>query len=293
MLTVIGEASIAEGSRHYKYRCKCACGAIVSADPWHLLHKGKTSCGGHKAEKAGLMRAVARARYRERTENSGVVSGARFTRLTVLRLEEVGGRINALCKCDCGKEVMARPRVLVMGEYKSCGCWAREMASKRLTAQMIKHGEAKKTAEYSAWSGMLARCYNKKDKNYAGYGGRGIEVCERWRSDYSNFLADVGRRPGREYSIDRHPNPDGNYEPGNVRWATPREQSRNRRSNLLFTISGETKCLEEWCELHRMNSCLVSGRLRRGWSIEKALTTVPARRRGSLPRAECSAKQSP
>ena len=86
-------------------------------------------------------------------------------------------------------------------------------------------------AEYRAWANMKQRCNNPKDKDYKDYGGRGIKVCDRWLHNFENFLADMGKRPSPQHSIDRYPNNDGNYEPSNCRWATQIEQAQNRRKS--------------------------------------------------------------
>ena len=108
------------------------------------------------------------------------------------------------------------------------------------------HGESK-TKLYMIWSAMKARCHNPKDKSYWRYGARGIAVCQEWRDDFLAFKASVGERPDglTLYRIDSR----GNYEPGNVRWATYKEQARNTRRNHLHTIDGITRCLAEWCEV--------------------------------------------
>lgn len=95
------------------------------------------------------------------------------------------------------------------------------------------------------WHGMKARCLNLKDPNY---GGRGITVCERWRDDFAAFLADMGLPPTRRHSIDRHPNNDGNYEPGNCRWATPRQQARNNRRSLKIVYQGVSMNACDWAD---------------------------------------------
>lgn len=123
---------------------------------------------------------------------------------------------------------------------------------------------------------MLNRCRNKKVAKYARYGGRGITVCERWHS-FENFLADMGE-PNHDESIDRIDN-DGNYEPGNCRWATNMEQSKNRRDNRYITYNGTTKTLADWSRA--LGGCeeLVSIRLGNGWSEDRAVSTPPAKHR--------------
>lgn len=103
------------------------------------------------------------------------------------------------------------------------------------------------TTEYTIWSGIVKRCNNPKCKIYPYYGGRGISVCTRWFK-FEDFLADVGRRPSRSHSLDRYPDQNGNYEPGNVRWATRSEQMRNKRDNRLVTHNGKTLCITAWAE---------------------------------------------
>src|ERR1044071_950937 len=108
------------------------------------------------------------------------------------------------------------------------------------------HGEyanPKRSSEYMAWSSMIGRCCNPRNQNYKRYGALGVSVCERWRHSYLNFLADVGRKPSPIHSLDRYPDPYGNYGPGNVRWALPKQQSRNRRNNHRLEYNGDTKTL--------------------------------------------------
>ena len=139
-----------------------------------------------------------------------------------------------------------------------------------------RHG-MKHTPEYSAWHTMIQRCTDKNRHSYARYGGRGISVHPPWRASFLQFLADVGPRPvGR--SLDRINN-DGNYEPGNVRWATKTEQARNRRQNTLVTINGRTQCLQAWAEEAGINKGTLGDRVKAGWPEHELL--VPA---GSLSR---------
>lgn len=121
------------------------------------------------------------------------------------------------------------------------------------------------------WEGMIGRCANPNNKDYERYGGRGITVCQRWLDSYDAFESDMGERPPGS-SIDRIDN-DGNYEPGNVRWASSAEQSRNTRTNHPVTFNGETHLVVEWADLLGINRITLAGRLRR-MSIEKALSTA-------------------
>lgn len=131
-------------------------------------------------------------------------------------------------------------------------------------------------AEYSVWRDMRNRCYNENTDRYDIYGGRGITVCDRWRTSFDAFLEDMGPRPSEEHSIDRI-DVNGNYEPANCRWATRKEQGRNRRDNRLLTWSNETKTLSAWSEETGIEPDTITERLRRGWTIEATLTTPPVR----------------
>ena len=164
--------------------------------------------------------------------------GEKFGRLTVVRRAPsiVYSYQTFPCwrvRCDCGTVKTVTQSNLRSGYTKSCGCLNIEQAVIGGTNTFI-HGESvsynggKATKEYRAWQGLKQRCLNPKHKAYSYYGLRGITVCKRWRNSYENFLADVGRAPGPEFSIDRINN-DGNYTPRNVRWATAKQQVNNRR----------------------------------------------------------------
>lgn len=136
-----------------------------------------------------------------------------------------------------------------------------------------KHGEGqgRRTPEYRAWDSLRDRCLNRRSPRYADYGGRGIAVCTRWRDSYENFLADVGRRPSAQHTLDRFPNNDGNYEPGNVRWATKKEQASNRRNNVRLEFDGRSQLLRDWATELRLPYKTLYNRLAAGWPLERAL----------------------
>lgn len=169
------------------------------------------------------------------------LTGKRFFYLTAIKREETverKGKLRWICLCDCGKTVAVITSNLTSGNTKSCGCYHDSGFQNR------KHG-MRKSKEYGIWFAMRARCNKPQNKGYADYGGRGIKVCEKW-SIFEEFYKDMGPRPEGS-SLDRIDN-DGNYEPENCRWATPKEQSNNQRSSLLIQHMDETMTLKQWCE---------------------------------------------
>lgn len=138
----------------------------------------------------------------------------------------------------------------------------------------LTHGESvRRTPEYVAWLGMRQRCTNTRNKRYKYYGARGIGICRAWLDDYGSFLAAVGRRPAKGYSIDRIKNNRG-YVPGNVRWATQTVQVRNRRDSKDFTFMGVTAPLVEWAARIGVPYITLWERFYKlGWSVERALST--------------------
>ncbi|MDE4297182.1 hypothetical protein PXK56_18520 [Phaeobacter gallaeciensis] len=126
------------------------------------------------------------------------------------------------------------------------------------------------TKAYQAWNSMKQRCMNAKSKDYPRYGGRGIKICDRWLS-FENFLADMGEKP-RDMTLDRIDN-DGDYEPGNCRWASARTQSNNRRSNHCLTYEGKTQTLSEWSRETGIEKATLLNRIKNGWDTKAVLTT--------------------
>ena len=174
------------------------------------------------------------------------LTGKTFTRLTVKSyVGRIGHAAHWDCTCSCGAEVRANGEALKAGTLKSCGCFR----SDRMATLTLKHGARAhgdggacgriKSPEYKVWDGMKQRCCNPMASGYRFYGALGVSVCKEWISDFEAFLSYVGQRPSSRHSIDRYPNQGGNYEPGNVRWATSLEQARNRKSNKLVPLNGK------------------------------------------------------
>lgn len=194
--------------------------------------------------------------------------GDTFGRWTVLAYAGKQGTHHCWrCRCICGTLRSVRALRLLSSRSRSCGCLTRERVKEACT----RYGRAL-AREHEIWRGMHRRCNDPSCTGYKKYGARGIAVCPRWR-DFFAFLDDMGTCPSREHSIDRIDNND-NYEPGNCRWATPKEQGRNRRDNHLLTHAGETLSLAAWAErLGISYSTLRSRRNLLHWSAEKTLTT--------------------
>lgn len=172
------------------------------------------------------------------------LAGKKFGRLTVVSEYDIknSGR-RWLCKCDCGIEKPVLAYSLINGLTKSCGCYCVDKATEDSTT----HGMFG-TKEYGAWQSMKNRCHNPASQDAYLYSEKGVIVCDRWRYSFENFFADMGFAPSPKHSVDRYPNRRGNYEPGNVRWATQKEQSNNTERNVFIDYKGETLTRAQWSE---------------------------------------------
>jgi hypothetical protein len=169
-----------------------------------------------------------------------------------------------LCICDCGKETEVYQSNLVNGNTKSCGC----QASRNFIAQKVTTHGMTNTGTYKSWSSMKDRCYQPAHSEYKRYGGRGINVCERWKNSFENFYEDMGERPYK-HSLERI-DPNTGYSPDNCKWATVKEQANNKRSNVMLMIDGRRQSLSLWVDEFGLNYETVYARLKRGWSVERA-----------------------
>jgi hypothetical protein len=187
--------------------------------------------------------------------------GTRYGRLLIVRRDGIiHGAAAWLCQCDCGNQHRARYTSLNRGEIVSCGCKKKEILGSHRT-----HG-MKKSPEWRSWESAISRCNNPNHTSFPHYGGRGISVCDRWRHSFEAFYADMGKRPSPKHSLDRFPDQNGNYEPGNCRWATWTEQANNKRNNRLITIEGRTQTVPEWSRESGVSQSCLFQRLARGWS---------------------------
>lgn len=205
-------------------------------------------------------------------------------RLTFIR-DDVGrdkhGTVIIECECDCGELTQLPFSRWKTGYTKSCGCLARETAS----INNRKHGDTaggRRPTEYVIWRDMKLRCYVPGHISYPNYGAKGVRVCDRWldpENGFSNFLADMGRRPSPTHSLDRFPDGNGNYEPGNVRWATLLEQNNNKSNNVYVEIDGVSKTLADWArsDIAVCPYGPFKRRVQKGWDPKVALLTPKAK----------------
>lgn len=216
--------------------------------------------------------------------------GHTFGRASVLgRAGHTSGKTKHLtykCLCACGTQFVAPGNELRRGRVQSCGCLRRERSAERCKDAATRppsratHGATRgnsRPPEYRSWYHIKDRCGNPRNKHYADYGGRGIYVCDEWKNSFEAFLADMGRRPGPGYSIEREKN-DGPYCKSNCKWATGTEQANNRRNNRVVEFNGESKTIAQWARHVGIGYSTLNNRIRVGWTVEEALSTPPLRR---------------
>lgn len=190
--------------------------------------------------------------------------GTRFgTRVCVDQKKDQHGT-RLVLKCDCGRDSES-----YLSTAKMHGC---------IACAQVKHGyspSGDRTPTYKTWQAMIGRCKAVTHPNFTRYGGAGITVCEKWKS-FEGFLGDMGERP-EETSLDRIDNALG-YFKENCRWATYKQQQRNKRTNVLVTINGEIRCVGEWSELSGISYQVLRYRIREGWPEDRLLSPVEFRK---------------
>jgi hypothetical protein len=207
------------------------------------------------------------------------LTGKQYGRLTVLSKAESGdGRTRWNCKCDCGNELIVHGLNLKKGRTKSCGCLNKELTSRRFTSHSMS-----RTRICKIWYGIIKRCENPKNAAYKFYGGRGISICKEWRDDFMSFYRwSVENGYSDSLSIDRI-NVNGNYEPGNCRWAVPKEQQNNTTRNHYVTYLGKTKSIAEWADEYSISySALLQRITKLKWSTKRALETPERGKAGCI-----------
>lgn len=200
------------------------------------------------------------------------LTGLEFGRLTVVKLlgkkiTRSGSSRNAywLCRCLCSRNVEVRGSHLTGGKIVSCGCYQNDIRGQ----SSLTHGMSR-TKVHTAWEAMKGRCFNPKNGKFALYGARGITVYPGWIDDFLAFYSFIGDPPSPLHSLDRIDG-DGNYEPGNVRWATPSEQSNNLSTNRILELNGRKQTLAQWSKEVGIEESALRARLKRGWTLARAL----------------------
>lgn len=204
--------------------------------------------------------------------------GERFGRLLVVsrapdRTSKSGSRQSRWnCICDCGSPCLKTGHGLTSGGTMSCGCLRVDYIKNNRSGKnhhCYDHGAAG-SREYNSWVNARLRCTSPTDASYKNYGGRGISMCERWATSFENFLADMGVRP-EGTTLDRI-DVNGNYEPGNCRWVTPKAQSRNQRKTVFIEIDGERLSLPDWAERSGISEKTIRSRfIRHRWPAKLAV----------------------
>lgn len=195
-----------------------------------------------------------------RTDSSGI--GSRFNNLKQLGASfSLKGCRWMVAECSCGKIIAVKMAQVRKGQIGCMDC---------KIVRQTKHGQTG-SREFWTWESMIARCTRLTHRHFKDYGGRGISVCDHWLHSFENFYADMGPRPSDQHSIDRIDN-DGNYEPANCRWATSTEQAANRRNTRHFVFDGQEMTQVELCALFGISKATFYTRLRRGLSVDEAVT---------------------
>lgn len=194
--------------------------------------------------------------------------GKTINKLTVCNIVKKNNRLYFNCICECGKSALIRTDAVISGKTKSCGC-LKGSSPKRFTN--ISRKDYHKLQ--STWFRINYRCHNKNHHKYPFYGAKGIYVCDQWRNSLDDFILwSINNGYSYNLTIDRIDNSKG-YSPENCRWATLKQQQRNRNVTKMFTYNNVTKPISEWCEILNLPYDATKERLKHGWSMEKCIST--------------------
>ncbi len=179
------------------------------------------------------------------------------------------------CRCDCGQKCLSRAKTLLLGSKKTCGLNGHRWKPDSVTGITTQYA-----SEYGSFCNMWDRCTNPNHKGWKNYGGRGVTICDNWKT-FDKFFEDMGPKPTPKHTIERE---DGNvgYEPMNCRWATVAEQNRNKRNSVYVEYQGRRLLLMDLCTEMGLDRSAIYGRLKNGWDIERSLTT-PIRNKSTKP----------
>lgn len=238
-------------------------------------------CGREKLIRSNSLRMGTARSCRQKFCGFEEFSGKRFGAWEVIkRVENRKRAISFLCRCSCGKTSTVFLQCLRDGSSRSCGCLSKH------APRYIIHGATsgrKQTSEWRSWQAAKNRCLNPNSKHFNSYGGRGISMCPKWFNSFSNFFKDMGEIPGLNFSLDRIDN-NGNYEPGNCRWATKKEQSNNRRNSIKIDFDRKIFNAKQFADyIGVSNSTLCLWNKKHGTKPELFLSLAKNKRR-HLPR---------
>lgn len=239
-----------------RWQCRCDCGTEKVVASCNLKNGHSMSCGCLRAEH--ILHDL---------------TGQRFGRLTVIERVENNkfGQTRWKCHCDCGTDKVIDAQSLISGKTQSCGCLNLE---NHTTHQMAY------TLIYRTWGSMKARCLNPNAPNYKNYGGRGIKICDEWQNDFQAFydyVSQLEHYGEKGYTLDRI-NVNGNYEPNNLRWATAKEQRRNRRDNHIVEYKGVKMCLTDAAIKSGINKCTLLARVKKGDTGDELFRPVKSKK---------------
>jgi len=242
--------------KHAMWMCKCDCGNTKIISSTRLAH-GKT-------DNCGCMDSKCRNKKGQFTKGENVkdISGKKFGKLTVLKLDKIVNRKSYwIVKCECGTIKTVRSDTLKV--ITSCGCDKKKQDI--INFGITNHHELNHHPVYSIWNAMINRCENPHNKHYNDYGGRGIKICEEWKDirNFSKWADETGFELGKNLSIERK-DVNGNYCPENCCWIDRKLQPRNRRNTVRLDMDGDNKSLSEWCEIYNVPYKKVIGRYCRG-----------------------------